>query len=251
MNAFVIGCTVFAAGCFAALALRLSGALRRESLASVLLPLLVAAVAGGGYAWYAGPRATETGGASADASNARGSDLQDLSRQIRSKLGEESAGGAPAAPRPAGDLHELSRNLAAKLERDPANGQGWALLARSYANIQQFSDAEKAFEKASKLLPRDAALLADWADAHVMAQGGKWDKLALQLVEQALTADARNLKALSLAGTEATARRDYRKAATYWTRIKTAAPAGSPERQQAEANLAEAQALASGKGGGR
>ena len=244
MSAFAIACLVFAAGCFAALALRLSGVVRRESLAAVLLPLFVAALAGGGYAWFAGPRAIGAGGTQLDASNPGAGNLQDLSSQIRRKLGPD----APPAPQQAGDLHDLATKLAEKLARDPKNGQGWALLARSYANIQKFGEAAAAFEKAAKLLPRDAALLADWADARVMSQDRKWDKQALQLVEQALAADPKNLKALALAGTEATGRGDYRKAATYWSRMKAAAPAGSPELQQAEANLAEAQSMAGGKG---
>jgi cytochrome c-type biogenesis protein CcmH len=244
MGAFAIACLVFAAGCFAALALRLSGIVRRESLAAVLLPLFVAALAGGGYAWFTASRAAGTGGMQLDAIAPAAGDMQDLSRQIRGKLGPDAS---PPAQQ-AGDLHALSAKLAEKLARDPKNAQGWALLARSYANIQQFSDAAGAFEKAAKLLPRDASLLADWADARVMAQGRKWDKQALQIVEQALAADPRNLKALALAGTEATERGDYRKAATYWSRMKAAAPAGSPELEQAEANLAEAQSMTGGKG---
>jgi cytochrome c-type biogenesis protein CcmH/NrfG len=213
MSAFAIGCVVFAAGCFAALLMRLAGMGRRGSLADVLLPLLAASLAGGAYAWYAGSHvASETQVNLADAPPGHGTgELQDLASQLRGKLGANSTPAEIPARRNAGDLNELARQLAEKLKRDPGNGQGWALLARSYVNLQQFADAEQAFEKAAKILPRDAALYADWAEARVMAQGLKWDKRSMELLGQALAADPKNPKALSLAASEASARGDTRK----------------------------------------
>jgi cytochrome c-type biogenesis protein CcmH/NrfG len=202
MTAFALACVVFAAGCFAALALRGTGLVRRDGLFGVLMPMLIASIAGGLYAWYAIPNPQgEPAQSEAAAAPHGGDELQNLANQMRAKLGAEPpAASAPPAVRPAGDLHDLAKQLAAKLERDPGNAQGWALLARSYANIQQFGDAEKAFEKAAKLLPRDAQLLADWAEARVVGQGGKWDARAQQLLKQALAADPRNPKAVSLSG---------------------------------------------------
>jgi cytochrome c-type biogenesis protein CcmH/NrfG len=181
MNAFVVGCVVFATGCFAALGLRLVGSVRRDGLLAVLLPLLVAALASASYAWYATPSAPGDAGQGNVAAGGETSELQAMANQIRGKLGGEAPGapaGAPSgvtepAPRAAGDLNDLARKLAVKLERDPGNGQGWALLARSYANLGQFSDAVKAFEKAAKLLPGDKQLQSEWADAKAMAAGGK------------------------------------------------------------------------------
>jgi cytochrome c-type biogenesis protein CcmH len=248
MSSLAIACIVFAAGCFAALALRQFEAVRRDSLASVLLPLLAASFAGGVYAWYATPRAAgEAHLAQAGVPAHEGSEMQDLASRLRSKLGEESSPGTAPARRAAGDLNALALQLAEKLKNDPANGQGWALLARTYANTQQYGEAEKTFEKAAKLLPRDAQLLADWADARVMTQGGQWDKRARELVQQALSADPKNLKALSLAGSEALERNDFRNSATYWSRMKAAAPANSAEAREAEAHLADSQARLAGK----
>lgn len=240
MPAFVVACVVFASGCFAAIALRAVWPRMRDGLSGVLAPLAVASAAAALYLHL------ERGAPQAPAAEAGGTELDALAAQMRRKLGDEAppAGGAR---KPAGDLRDLSRTLAEKLERDPSNGPGWALLARSYLNTQQFADADKAFGKAAKLLPPDAQLLADWADAHVMANNRAWDKAGAELVQRALASDAKNLKALALAGTEATDRGDYRKAATYWDRMRAAAAPGSPEAQQAEANLADAKARASGK----
>ena len=278
MNAFAIGCIAFATGCFAALGLRLLGVGRRDDIAAgmrelllarqagsiaqgefeqqqqalqrelietssaangllprVLLPVLVAALASAIYAWTAVRPSGPSLAADAD-------DMQSLARQLARKVGE----GAPEKP-PAGDLRDLVKSLAAKMERDPKNGAGWALLGRTYANIQQFAEAEGAFEKAVALQQGDSALYADWAEAHFMALGRKWDKRALELIGKALAADPRNLKALTLAGTEAMDRSDYRKAVTYWSQLLAAAPPGSEEARQAEAKLAQIKALAGGK----
>jgi cytochrome c-type biogenesis protein CcmH len=199
MNALATACIAFAAGCFAALALRGTGAVRRDGLAALLLPLLAASIGGGLYAWYANPAQRAQSAATREIAPAGGnSEMQELANQMRGKLGEGPAGTPAPAKRQAGDLHDLAKQLAAKLERDPGNAQGWALLARTYANIQQFADADRTFEKASKLLPGDAQLLADWAEARVASQGGTWDPRAREILKRALAADPRNEKAVAL-----------------------------------------------------
>lgn len=194
MTAIATACFALAIGCLAALAVRWTGFSGRAPLLGALLPVIAASLAAGATAWIAASLAGHKPSVASP-----GSELEVIAVELRRKLG--MAG--PEAPqqavaRPAGDLRDLARGLAEKLKRDPGNGDGWALLARSYMNIQQFGDAEAAFEKAASLLPPDAALLADWADARVMARDGKWDSQARRLVERALTTDPANPKALAL-----------------------------------------------------
>lgn len=153
------------------------------------------------------------------------------------------------AARPGGDLPSMTKRLADRLKREPGDGQGWALLARAYAEMGQFGDAENAFGKASSLLPADASLLADWANVHVKAGNGQWDQQARDLVKRALAADSNNPKVLSLAGTEALQRGDYNQATGYWTRAKSAAPPGSAEAQEADDALHTIQNRFAGKPG--
>lgn len=255
MNALVVTTLAFFAACASVLVAR-SNAASARALLVWLGPVVTAAAAGGLYAWYETRAASAAlpgsapGVLSGSMAPGRGGELNELGRQLANKLGE----GAPPAPqsekRDAGDLRDLSKRLAEKLERDPENGPGWALLARSYANTQRFGDAEQAFATAAKLLPRDAALFAEWAEAYVMAHERKWDRRATELVNQALALDPKQLKALALAGAEAFARSDYKAAAGYAARMKAAAPPDSAEAREAEANLAEAQARIAGKVGG-
>lgn len=146
-----------------------------------------------------------------------------------------------------GDLSTMAKRLAEKLAKDPRNGDGWLLLARTYNELRQPQQAAAAYAKAAALLPPDASMLADWADAHVMANGRKWDGEARKIVQRALEADPKHVKALALAGSEAFERADYKAAIGYWKRMQAVAPAGSMDAKLAEANIQEAEAMLTGK----
>lgn len=146
-----------------------------------------------------------------------------------------------------GDLRVLVGRLAEKQAKDPGNGEGWALLAHTYSELQQHKEASEAYAKAAGLLPADARLLSDWADARVLANDRHWDAKARDIVARALKLDPLQLKALALAGSEAYARQDYPQAIAYWKRMKAAAPPNSADAKLADANIAEATAIMSGK----
>lgn len=68
-------------------------------------------------------------------------------------------------------LDDLTERLKKKLEQTPDDGGGWALLARSYVELGRHADAVPIYERAMTLLPDDAQLLADYADALGMLHG--------------------------------------------------------------------------------
>lgn len=146
-------------------------------------------------------------------------------------------------------LDALSERLKKKLDENPNDGVGWALLARSYVEIGRHADAVPIYEKAMKLLPDDAQLLADYADALGMLHGRKLEGRPEQLVQQALKIEPNHVKALMLAGTIAFDRKEFGKAAHYWERASANLPtdADGETRQELLSGIAEAQALASGK----
>jgi cytochrome c-type biogenesis protein CcmH len=136
--------------------------------------------------------------------------------------------------------------LAARLKSNPGDGEGWATLARSYNVLGRFPEAAAAYEKAVALLPADAQLLADYADALAMSQGQKLEGQPLEIIKRALKADPANLKALALAGTAAFERKDYPGAVGYWEKVVQAAPADSEFTRSIGNSLEEARALAGG-----
>lgn len=146
-----------------------------------------------------------------------------------------------------GDLNTVVKRLADKMAADPNNGEGWLLLAKTYNELHRYADADAAYEKAAALLPPDATMLADWADVHVMAKDRKWDDAGRKIVKRAVAADPKHVKSLALAGSEAFDRADYKGAIEFWKRMKAAAPADSMDGKLADANIAEANAMLSGK----
>lgn len=132
--------------------------------------------------------------------------------------------------------------LADRLKAAPDNAEGWALLARSYAQMGRFEPARDAFAEAVKRRDGDAQLLADYADAYGMAQGRRLAGEPEALIRRALAIDPRHLKALALAGSAAMERRDYQGAVRYWTLAREVAPPDSPYAQGLAAGIAEARA---------
>ena len=165
-------------------------------------------------------------------------------------LGNHDAFSPVVAQRPAGAEHKVTRadvealaeKLAKRLESEPANVDGWVMLARTYQALDRQADASRAFDRAVTLLPGNADLLADYADALASVEGGLRGK-SLELVEQALKVDPTHWKALALAGTAAFNRKDYKTAVLYWERMKATVPPSSPLAGSIDASIAEARAL--------
>lgn len=146
-------------------------------------------------------------------------------------------------------LDALSERLKKKLEQNPNDGAGWALLARSYAEIGRHADAVPIYEKAMQLIPDDPQMLADYADALGMLHGRTLEGKPERLIQQALKIDPNHIKALMLAGTAAFDRKDFGKAAQYWERATANLPADAENdvRQELLSGIAEARGLAGGK----
>ena len=157
-------------------------------------------------------------------------------------------GPPPQADAGAGSPHELSGEqfaaavdkLARKLEQEPANFEGWAMLGRSYMQLERFADASRAYAKAVALNGNDARVLGDYADALAVANNRNLEGEPMKLVERALALEPDNQKALALAGSAAFNRQDYKGAVRWWERLAAVAPADSPFRQQLQGSIDEA-----------
>jgi cytochrome c-type biogenesis protein CcmH len=136
-------------------------------------------------------------------------------------------------------LATLAQRLDKPSGNDAADLQGWTLLARSYATLQRFADADRAYARAIALAPRDAQLRADRADVLAVVQGQRTTGEPDRLIAEALQLDPRNLKALALAGTAAFQRRDLAAARGFWRQARELAPPGSEFATGLDRNLAE------------
>ena len=124
-------------------------------------------------------------------------------------------------------VEQLARRLESPAAGEQPDPQAWEMLARSYASLQRFAEADRAYKRAVELAPQNAQLLADRADVLAVLQGQRADGEPTRLIEQALKINPDNLKALALAGTAALERKDAAAAVRYWTRARELAPPGS------------------------
>lgn len=146
-----------------------------------------------------------------------------------------------AAREPA-NLDELAADLRARLATDPNALDGWRLLGRAELARGRPDAAREAFERALALAPDDAQARVDLADAMAQAQGAVLEGRPIELIREALKLDARNPKALALAGAYEVSRRDYAAAIGLWTRLLEVLPADSEQAKQVAGFVADLKA---------
>jgi cytochrome c-type biogenesis protein CcmH len=212
-------------------ALRTSTAADRPSrklLASLVAAVVV--VAGVGYwamgspdHWSIGPSASSVS-ASAVANGEAGS----------------GAGTAASHPTDTEQIAGMVDRLATRLKEQPQDPEGWAMLARSFTVLGRHSDALEAYQKAIAQRGDDAQLYADYADSLAVKNNRSLSGEPMKMVAKALQLDAKNVKALALAGTDAFDRKDYAGAVKYWEQAVQFAAPDSNYAKQIQASLAEA-----------
>ena len=143
-------------------------------------------------------------------------------------------------------IEAMVAKLASRLENQTSpqagDDQAWTMLARSYAVLQRFPEASKAFARARELAPGNAQLMADHADVLAMLQGQRVSGEPAQLAAAALKIDPDNLKALALRGSAAFEDKDFNGALAYWTRASRLAEPGSPFAAGLESSMQQARA---------
>ena len=134
--------------------------------------------------------------------------------------------------------------LAQRLKKDPNDGEGWAMLARSYSVMERNDEALDAYAHAVALRKDDPAVLVDYADALGVKNKHSLAGEPMKLIKQALAMDPGNIKGLALAGTDAFVRQDYAQAVRYWAEVERVGPADSALVQRVTASLQEARSRA-------
>jgi cytochrome c-type biogenesis protein CcmH len=144
-------------------------------------------------------------------------------------------------------IEGMVARLVARLRENPDDVNGWKLLGRSYGVMGRYDAAADAYAKAAVRAPRDAQLLADFADMLAMARGQSLQGEPEKLVMRALELEPGNLKALALAGSAAFERGDYAAAAARWERMLAQVEPGSEDARSIQQNVNEARSRAKEK----
>jgi len=163
-------------------------------------------------------------------------------------VGEPPSAESAAPPeRTQAQIEANVAKLAERLKSSPNDAQGWTMLARSYSQMEKYSEAADAYAKATELNPKDADLLAEYAFATGMAGGKSLEGKPTEIINRALKMDPENPKALQLAGSAAFQAKDYKKAIDYWQRVLKKVPPGSEVAETINARINEAKTLAASK----
>lgn len=101
----------------------------------------------------------------------------------------------PASAANARPLSETVDALEERVKQDPDNLDDWVMLAESYANMNSFSDAAKAFGRARELAPLEAYIHAAEGESIAMAAGGIVNAQAREAFNRALELDAQEPRA--------------------------------------------------------
>jgi len=134
--------------------------------------------------------------------------------------------------------------LAKRLETNPNDADGWAMLGRSYINLEKYREASDAYAKAAALKTGNADLLVEYAFALGMANGRSLQGQPAELIKRALQIAPENPNALQLAGQAEFEAKNYRQAIVYWQKVLDKS-SGNAELQQAiSKQIDEAKSLA-------
>jgi cytochrome c-type biogenesis protein CcmH len=159
-------------------------------------------------------------------------------------IADAQSGSADSAMAGAQGEHEfmkLIRQVEEKTRANPDDGRAWVMLARSYAVMEQWSKALPAYEKAIKLLPRDASVLSGYAEALAITNNRVLTGRPMELVQQALKIDPADTKGLELAGINALQEQNFAEAGTYFKRLYALLPPDSPYAEDILAAQKEAE----------
>lgn len=154
--------------------------------------------------------------------------------------------GAGGIVRDAASLNALEEKSA----QNPNDPEVLFTLARSYVELGRYADAARKYESLTKVVPDEAMLWADYADALAMTHSSLLGA-PTKLLDRALELDPTLAKALALSGTAAMERGDYSAAINNWGKLRRQLPDGSDDAKMIDQGLQQAQQLLAQSSGGK
>lgn len=152
-------------------------------------------------------------------------DLPDQPLAERAKARQAAEAADPART----EMKTLVAKLAGKLEQRPDDAEGWTLLARSYVSLERYADAAAAFQRAMDITGgSDSALLGEYAEARVLANGGVMDIEALSTFQDILAENPKDPQARFYVGLGKAQSGDAAGALADWKALLADSPADAP-----------------------
>ena len=147
---------------------------------------------------------------------------------LRATDAQASAHAGQQAP----SMDQALVSLEQRLQENPNDVEGWILLARSYAGIGNMAKAAEAYGRAVPLTDRHPMLLADWAEARLNAQQGRFTEAVSNDFIEARQKDPSLPKPWFYLGVDMAMGGNFKDAVQTWTDLLLIAP-GNPQFRQA------------------
>ncbi len=135
------------------------------------------------------------------------------------------------------DINEMVAGLEDRLRAEPDDVDGWLMLGRTYAQLQQIPESRRAYRQALALEASPEAKLGV-AEADIILDRENVRRDAGRLIEEVLAVEPDNPKALFYGGMVAMARNDIETFRDRWKRVLTMSPPDEI-RTMIEAQLAQ------------
>jgi cytochrome c-type biogenesis protein CcmH len=154
------------------------------------------------------------------------------------------AGAATAGAPGEHDVMKLIQQVEEKTRANPNDAEAWAILAKTYAAVEHWTEALQAYEKAIKLTPDEPSVMTGYAEALAVANNRVLTGRPIELVLQALKKNPDDMKGLELAGIHAFQEQNFAQAGYYFKRLHKLLPPEVPYAQDVLAAQKEAERLA-------
>ncbi len=162
------------------------------------------------------------------------------------QMSAASLAAAAAATAPAANAAPPAAALPAHPTDTPSDASAWLALAEQRRTQHDYAGARAAYARVTELHAMSAQSWADYADVLGSLAGGSLTGEAATAIDSALRLDPNNSKALWLKASQAHEERHFSDALSWWRRLRSVLPPGSPDTQIIDANISEAEALAKG-----
>jgi cytochrome c-type biogenesis protein CcmH len=141
------------------------------------------------------------------------------------------------------DIGKMIAKVEEKAKANPNDVEAWSMLAKTYAAVDKWPEALKAYEKAMALKPDTPAIMTGYAEALAINNNRVLTGKPMELILKALEKDPNDIKGLELAGIAAFQEKGYAKAAFYFKHLLKQLPPESPYAQDIEQAKKEAERL--------
>ena len=125
------------------------------------------------------------------------------------------------------DIDQMLNTLEERLAADPNNLEGWLMLGRSYAAMERYPEASKAYGRAAALAPKNPDIILFHAEAIANAQGGAMAGQPASLIAKALAINPEHPSALWMSGIVDFQNEAYPAAIEKWEKVAASQEPGS------------------------